>query len=161
MKNGNEGLYFIPINQVPTVRKIKYANPVCDYRPRKYDPYCIRLTIGGDKLPYPSDSGSPAAILLEAIFFNSVILTPGYQFICAYVKDYFLCSPMERFEYIKIYFHWIPEEICIQYNLYSLVEPDGSMYCEVRKVMYGLKQSARLAFGDLVKLVAPHGYFPV
>ena len=44
---------------------------------------------------------------------------------------------MERFEYIKIPFFWIPEEIHTQYNLYSLVEPDGYVYCEVRKGMYG------------------------
>ena len=55
-----------------------YANPLCDYLPLKYEPYRIRLTIGGDKLPYPSDSGSPAATLVEAkVLFNSVVSTPG------------------------------------------------------------------------------------
>jgi hypothetical protein len=41
------------------------------------------------------------------------------------------------------------------------VEPDGYVYCEVRKGMYGLKQAARLAFNNLVKLLAPHGYYPI
>ena len=41
------------------------------------------------------------------------------------------------------------------------MEHDGYVYCEVRKGMNGLKQSARLAFDNLVKLLAPHGYFPV
>ena len=67
---------------------------------------------------------------------------------------------MKGFEYIKIPFRWIPEEIRIQNNLYSLVEPDGYVYCEVRKGMYGLKQAACLAFDNLVKLLAPPGYFP-
>ena len=59
-----------------------YDNPVCDYRPRKDDPYCIRLTISGDKIPYPSDSGSHDATLLEAkILFGGVIPTPGSHFI--------------------------------------------------------------------------------
>ena len=35
------------------------------------------------------------------------------------------------------------------------------MYWEVQKVMYGLKQSAHLAFNNLVKLLSPHCYFPV
>ena len=68
---------------------------------------------------------------------------------------------MERFEYIKILFCWIPEEIRTQYNLYYLVETGGYVYCEVRNGMYGLKQSSRLAFDYLVKLLALHGYFPV
>ena len=91
MKDENEKIFIIPINQVPTRQKITHANLVCDYRPRKDDPYRLRLTIGGDNIPYPSDSGFPAATLFEAkIILNSVILTPGSLFICAYIKDYFL-----------------------------------------------------------------------
>ena len=37
---------------------------------------------------------------------------------------------MERFRNTKIPFQWIPEEIRIQYNLYSLFEPDSYVYCE-------------------------------
>ena len=48
-----------------------------------------------------------------------------------------------------------------QYNLYSIVEPDGYVYCEVIKGMYVLKQAYRLDFDNLVKLLSPHGYFPV
>ena len=99
MKNINENIFFIPKIKVLSERNITYANPLCDYRPLKDDPYRIRITIGGNKLPYPSYSGSPAATLLEAeIIFNSVISTPGSQFIYANTKDYFICLPMERFE---------------------------------------------------------------
>ena len=53
-----------------------YENPVCDFRPLKDNPYLVRVTTGGEKLPYPSDPGYPAATLLEAkILFNRVILT--------------------------------------------------------------------------------------
>ena len=68
---------------------------------------------------------------------------------------------MECFEYIKMPFRWIPKEIRIQYSLYSLVEPDGYVYLKVRKGIYGIKQAARLTFGNLVKLLSLHGYFPV
>ena len=67
---------------------------------------------------------------------------------------------MKRFECMKIPFRCIPEEICIPYNLYYLVEPDGYVYFKVRKGVHGLKQASRLAFDKLVKLLAPHGYFP-
>ena len=39
MKSGNENIFFIKHNQVPLVRKITYANPLCDYRHLKYNPY--------------------------------------------------------------------------------------------------------------------------
>ena len=53
-----------------------YENPVCDYLPRKYNTYQLRLTTGGENMSYPSDSGSPTATLLEAkIPFNRVIST--------------------------------------------------------------------------------------
>ena len=41
------------------------------------------------------------------------------------------------------------------------MEPDGYVYYEMRKGMYRLKQAARLAFDNIVKLLAPHGYFRV
>ena len=68
---------------------------------------------------------------------------------------------MECFEYTKINFRSIPEEIRTQYNLYSLVEPDVFVHCKVRKGTYGIKQAARIAFYILVKLLATHSYFPV
>ena len=78
MKNGNENIFFIPRNQVPTGRNITYLNPVCDYLPRKYNPYCVILKIGGENITYPPESGSPAITLLEAkIIFNRFILSPG------------------------------------------------------------------------------------
>ena len=64
MKNVNENIFFIPRNQVPTEKKTTYANPVCDYLPRKYNPYSIILKIGGENINYPSDTDSPAATLL-------------------------------------------------------------------------------------------------
>ena len=68
---------------------------------------------------------------------------------------------MKHYEYIKIPFWWIPEEICIHYKLYDLVDPDGYVYCEVSKGMYSLKQSTWLDFDNLVNLFTPHGYFAV
>ena len=126
---------FLVVVSPPSIHK--YENPVYVDHPRKDDLYLIRLTIGVESLPHPSESGSTSATLPEEkIFFNSIISTPGSQFIYADIKDYFICSPMERFEYIKITFLWIPKEIRIQYNLYSLVDSDWNIYCEVRKFMY-------------------------
>jgi hypothetical protein len=163
MKTGNENIFYINKSQVPQGRKVTYANAVCDYRPLKDEPYRVRFTVGGDRLPYPADAGAPAATILEAkLLFNSVISTPKAKFMTADILDYFLCTPMDRYEYIKIHYRMIPEEIRQQYHLADLVDPDGYVYFEVRKGMYGLKQaSAHLAFDNLVRKLSPHGYYPI
>ena len=38
---------------------------VCDYRPLKDEKWKFRLVVGGDKLPYELDAGSPAASIPE------------------------------------------------------------------------------------------------
>ena len=76
------------------------------------------------------------------------------------LKDFFLESPMQDYEYLGIPFKWILEEIRQKYNLYALVEDDGRVYVEVRKGMYGLKQAAPLAFDELVCTLKPYRYAP-
>ena len=162
MKSGNNNIFYIKKNQIPKGCQITYCTIMCDYRPLKDDPYCVQLTVGGDRLTYDYDAGSPAASLTDAkILFNSIISTQNAKFMSADIKDYFLCSPMDRYEYAKIPFKIIPEEIRKQYNLYKLVEDDGYVYFEIRKGMYGLKQAARLAYNNLVKKLAPEGYYPL
>jgi hypothetical protein len=76
---------------------------ICDYRPLKSEPYRVHLTIGGDKLPYADDAGSPAASLLETkLVLNSTIsdADKGARFLCANLKDHFLASPMKNPEYM-------------------------------------------------------------
>jgi hypothetical protein len=55
---------FIQRTEVPPEKEVTYGNFICDFRPLKSEPYRVRLTVGGDKLPYPDDAGSPAASLL-------------------------------------------------------------------------------------------------
>ena len=71
---GNNALNFIPKENIPSNKKIAYANMICDYRPLKSEKYRVRLTIGGDVLDYFNDAASPAASLLESkLMLNSVI----------------------------------------------------------------------------------------
>ena len=154
---------FIPRSLVPSDRKVTYASFVCDYKPQKTDPYRIRLVVGGDKLEYDSDAGSPAASLLETkLLLNSVIsdAQKGARFSCADLKDFFLATPMDRPEYMRIHWKHIPEDIREQYNLYDLKTGDY-VYVKIKKGMYGLKQAAILAWNNLVNNLAQHGYRPI
>jgi hypothetical protein len=100
-----DNINFINKSEVPANKTVTYGVCVCDYRPLKSEPYWVRLTVGGDKLPYDDDSGSPAASLLETkLILKSTIYDArrGASFLSADLKDHFLASPMQDPEYMKI-----------------------------------------------------------
>ena len=143
--------------------KTTYASFVCDHRPLKTEPWRVRIVVGGDKLTYDEDTGSPAASLLESkLLFNSTIsdAKKGARFMSLDLKDFFLATPMHRPEYMKIPYKYFPEDIRKKYNLHLLVH-DGYIYVRIKKGMYGLKQAAVLAYQNLITKLAPFGYEPI
>ena len=65
---------FIQQHDVPAGRDVTYATYVLDYQQLKDKPHIVRITVGGNRLPYPDDAGSPAANLMETkIMINSAI----------------------------------------------------------------------------------------
>ena len=50
-----------------------------------------------------------------------------------------------------------PDNVIDKYNLRHKVEPDGYVYIEVRKGMYGLPQAGLFAQELLAKRLAKHG----
>ena len=61
---GTKKIEFIYRQDVPAGRDVTYATFVIDYRPLKTEPHQVHITVGGDKLTYASDAGSPAENLL-------------------------------------------------------------------------------------------------
>ena len=115
-------------------------------------------------MPYESDSGSPAANLLDTkILFNSVIseAKDGARFASCDLKYFFLASPMSSPEYMKIPYKYFPQDIRIQYNLDDIVHTDNYIYCKINKGMYGLKQAAILAYNKLSNHLKTAGYKPI
>ena len=53
------------------------------------------------------------------------------------IKDYYLGTPMNRYEYMEIPVKHIPEDIMLQYNLAHLIVNDHIMV-KIRKDMHGL-----------------------
>jgi hypothetical protein len=76
---------------------------------------------------------------------------------CLDVKNFYLGTQMDSFEYMRIPIKLIPHKIIEQYNLIPLVS-DGQVYIDVQKGMYGLPQSGILANQLLARRVAIHGY---
>jgi hypothetical protein len=79
------------------------------------------------------------------------------------IKNYYLGTPLPRFEYMKMLLSRFPEEIIQKYNLNALAVDgcvDGCVDIEIRKGMYGLKQAGLLANQLLQTRLAPFGYYP-
>jgi hypothetical protein len=76
---------------------------------------------------------------------------------CLDVKNFYLGTPMDTFEYMNIPIKLIQQEIVDQYNLLPLVS-DGHIYMEVQKGIYGLTQAGILANQLVACRLAIHGY---
>jgi hypothetical protein len=92
------------------------------------------------------------------ILWNSVLSTPEAKYACADVGNFYLATPMERYEYMKIRADLIPDVFLDQYNLRDKIYK-GFVYCEIRQGMYGLPQAGIIANQLLKKQLAVHGYY--
>ena len=71
---GTNTLKFISKRDVPSTKAVTYGSFVCDHHPLKTEKWRVRLVVGGDKLEYVSDAGSPTTNFLDTkIILNSVI----------------------------------------------------------------------------------------
>ena len=93
-----------------------------DYRPLKEEKYRVRITVGGDKLEYPDDVGSPTTNLLD----TKVLIKreKGARFMTADIECYFLATPMVRKEYTEVKIKHIPVDIQMKYNLQQTITSD-------------------------------------
>jgi hypothetical protein len=120
----------------------------------------FRLTVGGDRLDYSGDvANSTADITTFKILINSTLSTENASMTMMDIKNYYLGTPLPRFEYMIMLLSRFPEEIVDKYNLKALAV-DGWVYIEIRKGMYGLKQTGLLANQLLQTSLAPFGYYP-
>jgi hypothetical protein len=157
---GTDTCFFIKLTNVPKDRKITYGKIVCDYKPCKTEKEQVRLTVGGDKLDYSGDvATSTADITTFKLLINSTLSTEDAAMMMTDIKNYYLGTPLPRFEYMKMLLSRFPEEIVQKYNLNALAV-DGWVYIEIRKGMYGLKQAGLIANQLLQTRLAPFGYYP-
>ncbi len=95
-----------------------YANTAVNFRPRKEDPYRIRITAGGNLINYEGDASVRTIDIDTAkIHWNSVVSTPNAKYMCLDIKKIYLTAALEYFEYMKIPLNLFPEWTIKQYNL--------------------------------------------
>ena len=57
--------------------------------------------VGGDRVHYPFDAGTPTADLLTVkLLINSIISMPDTRFLTIDIKNFYLCTPMDRYKYM-------------------------------------------------------------
>ncbi len=130
-----ETIAFVTKQQIPRDRRrdITYGQIVCEYRSEKKDPYLTRITMGGNLINYPDDCGTSTADLLTVkLMFNSIISTPNAKFMTIDIKDFYLMTPMDRFEYFRMKLELFPQDMIEEYGLRDKVDTDGNVFCEVR-----------------------------
>ena len=159
---GTDTIKFIRKEEIPPERRrdCTYGRFVVKVRPEKTkEPNRTRLTVGGNLINYPWDvSTATAEMLLVKIFFNSIISTRGARFMSIDISNFYLGTPMQRKEYMKIKLTDIPQEIIDEYHLMDIAI-DGWVYIEISKGMYGLPQSGKIAQEQLEKRLNKKGYY--
>jgi hypothetical protein len=109
---------------------------------------------------YPFNVGTPTANLLTIkLLINSVILTPGAKFFPMDIKNFYLCTPMTWYKYMRLKLSDVPEDVIKHYRLLDIAMLDGYINWEIHQGMYGLPQAGIIAQELLAKWLKEHRYF--
>jgi hypothetical protein len=99
-------IQFIRRSAIPKGRKVTYGSFVVDIKDHKEKRERTRLTFGGDQIEYPGDKSTRTAGLTTAkILINGVISTKDAQFMVIDIKNFYLNTPLGRFEYVTSIWH--------------------------------------------------------
>ena len=72
-----------------------------NYRPENEDPCRVRLTVGDDRLTCPWEcSTTTMGMITVKLLLNSIMSTTGAKFTFIDIKNFYLNTPMPRYEYI-------------------------------------------------------------
>ncbi len=74
------------------------------------------------------------------------------------IKDFYLNTLMARYEYMQLKILDMPNYVIEHYKLHNIVTPDGHIYCEIQKGMYGLPQAGIIVQELLADGLKQHGY---
>ncbi len=133
--DGTNTFFMIKYDDIPMhkQKEICHTLVVCEVRPEKDDPDRTRITIGGSKICYPGDVGTNTASLeLVKILLNSVLSRKGARFSCIDLKNFYLDTPMQDPEYVRVKISDILAEFIEEYKLAGR-DRDGWIYFEIRK----------------------------
>ena len=99
--------YVIKFEDIPKdwLNEICYTSVVCEVRPGNKDPNLTRITICGTNVCYPGDVGTNTSPLeLFNIMIKIILSRAGAKYVCFYIENFYLSTPLGRPEYVKFNF---------------------------------------------------------
>ena len=119
----------------------------------------MRITIGGNQICYPGDVGTKTASLeLIKFMINSMLSQTGAKFCTFNISNFYLGTPLDRPEFIRICLDDTPEEFFNEYELTQHV-CNNWVYFKIVKGVYDLLQSGILANKLLESHLNESGYY--
>jgi hypothetical protein len=97
---------------IPKDRTVTYACIVIDHRPQKDDPNHVQITVEGNLINYLFElTACTADMVSSKILWNSVISNPDARFARANIKNKYLKTLLDKFEYMKMPIALLPMDI--------------------------------------------------
>ncbi len=125
MTKGTNIIFFLShadICNIPSNRTVTYACIVIDHCPPKEGPNRIHITFGGNLIDYPFELTTRTADMVSSkILRNSVIITKDACLVDADIKNMYLETPLDQFEYMKIPIALLPDSIIEHYQFQEKV----------------------------------------
>jgi hypothetical protein len=100
----------------------------------------VRITVGESLLKnfLPGELTTQTSNLTTSKYmWNSVINTCGSRYICGDAHNFYLATPLDRHQYIRVPINLIPQEFIDIYPLQNKVK-NGFVYCVIIRGIYGL-----------------------
>ncbi len=106
------------IKQIPKDRRVTYACIVVNYRAQKDDSNRVCITVSGNLIDYPDEVTTRLANLTTTkLMWNSVISTPDARYCCVDIKSFYIETPLDHTEYMRMPIKLFTKEFQGPYNL--------------------------------------------
>jgi hypothetical protein len=99
--------------------------------------------MGGNLIDFPGDVSTPTADPTTAkLVINHTLSSTNAKYMCGDINNFYLGTPMKRYEYMCLPLAILPQEIIDAYKLDNVAH-NGTVYVDIRRGMYGLPQAVR------------------
>ena len=113
---GTETIRFIHHHEMPQTQQPTYAHFMCEVCQQKSEKERTRLTVGGNLIDYPDPITTRTCDLVTfKMHINSTLSRMKRKYCSFDVQNFYLNTPMEHSEYMKIPLVHIPDEIIAEY----------------------------------------------
>jgi hypothetical protein len=127
---------FIYRTEMPVGKKVAYYNPQLKIKVKPDGvQHRVRGTIGGDQVDYPGKTTAYTAHLESIRVMLNATVSEHARIATADIKDFYLGTPLDRPEYMRISLKHIPLDVQIRYNISAKVDNEH-VIMEITKGIY-------------------------